>query len=67
MFHDLITDKSGMPELPSPVPPAEETFSSMEFDDVWTEAGMVSVCRYLRAGVHLKIPPNFWGLLPRKL
>ena len=68
LFHDLINDKSGMPELPSsPLPTAEETFASMDYDDVWTEASMVSVCHYLRAGCHLRIPEKFRDLLPKKL
>lgn len=67
LFHSMIADKRGMPELPAVVPSAEETFASLEFDDVWSEAHMVNVCHYLRAGVHLKIPPSFRGLLPTKL
>ena len=67
IFHSLIADKLGMPELPPRVPPAEETFASLEFSDVWSEASMVSLCHYLRSGVHLKIPPSFRKLLPTKL
>ena len=68
MFHDLISEKAGMPKLPEVVPSAAETFGSMSFDDdVWTEADMVSVCHYLRAGKHLRIPPAFLGLLPTRL
>ena len=57
-----------MPKLPEVVPSAAETFGSMSFDDdVWTEADMVSVCHYLRAGKHLRIPQAFLGLLPTRL
>ena len=67
LFHDLVADKAGIPSLPGIVPTSAETFQSMSFGDDWSEASMVSVCRYLRAGVHLKIPPSFYGLLPTKL
>ena len=67
IFHALISEKSGMPQLPQSVPPAEATFSSLDYEDVWSEAGLISVCRYLRGGVHLRIPPTFRDLLPKKL
>ena len=67
IFHSLISDKLGMPELPLTVPSAEETFASLEFSDVWSEASIVSLCHYLRSGIHLKIPPSFRELLPAKL
>ena len=63
----MISDKGGMPQLPAEVPSAEETFASLDYDDVWSEAGMPSVCRYLREGIHLQIPPAFRDLLPKKL
>ena len=67
LFHDLIADKHGMPELPAVVPTAEETFASMDFSDVWSEASMISVCHYLRKGTGLNVPPSFCKLLPKKL
>jgi len=67
LFHDLIADKAGMPELPSKVPTALETFTSMDFDDTWPEAQMASVCHFLRGGVRLSIPRSFWNHLPQKL
>lgn len=58
-----------MPEVPpdDELPDAAETFGNMEWGDLWSEAHMVSVCHYLRAGIHLKIPVDFWGVVPRKL
>ena len=67
LFHDLVADKHGMPELPAVVPAAEDTFASMDFSDVWSEASMISVCRYLRKGTGLNVPPSFRNLLPKKL
>ena len=67
LFRNLVTEKHGMPELPPVVPKAEETFNEMVFGDLWDEAHMTSVCHYLRAGVHLKIPKTFRSLLPKKL
>ena len=67
LFHDLIADKAGMPELPSKVPTALETFTSMDFDDTWPEAQMAPVCHFLRGGVRLSIPRSFWNHLPQKL
>ena len=56
-----------MPQLPAEVPSAEDTFASLDYDDVWPEAEMPSVCRYLRSSIHLQIPPAFRDLLPTKL
>ena len=42
----MVDNKLGMPQLPSVVPPAEETFQSMDYGDMWAEAQMASVCRY---------------------
>ena len=53
MFHDLISEKAGMPKLPEVVPSAAETFGSMSFDDdVWPE----STFAFLRP---------FWGCYQR--
>ena len=67
LFHAMLADKRGMPQLPAEVPSAEESFASLDYEDVWSEAGMVSVCRYLRGGLHLQIPPAFRDLLPNRL
>ena len=67
LFHEMTENKSGMPVLPEQVPCAEDTFSSMQYEDFWEEADMISVCRYLRAGVHLRIPETFRKLLPKRL
>jgi len=63
----MVDNKLGMPQLPSVVPPAEETFQSMDYGDMWAEAQMASVCRYLRAGVHLNLPESWRNLMPVKL
>lgn len=67
IFDDLIQNKLGMPQIPAQLPPAEEIFSHMKFDDVWQDARMVSVCHWLRGGKDLQIPSSFRSLLPSKL
>lgn len=67
IFHRMVSDKSGMPDLPAKVPTAQETFASLDFTDKWCEAQMASVCHYLRGSVHLRVPPSFSTLLPKKL
>ena len=67
IFEDLIQNKLGMPQIPAQLPPAEEIFSHMKFDDVWQDARMVSVCHWLRGGKDLDIPSSFRPLLPSKL
>ena len=62
----MVSEKSGMPSLPDPIPPALETFTSLDMDDVWTEADMPAVCRYLRGGTSLRIPDSFRDVLPKK-
>ena len=56
-----------MPDLPTNLPSAEETFQRMEFTDVWQDAEVVSVCHWLRGGRDLRIPETFRPLLPNKL
>ena len=67
LWKRMATEKRGMPPLPNQLPSAEATFSSLTFDDLWTEARMDSVCHWLRGGTSLKIPASFYDLLPRKL
>ena len=67
IFEELIQNKLGMPQIPAQLPSAEETFSLMKFDDVWQDARIVSVCRWLRGGKDLEIPSSFRSLLPSKL
>ena len=67
IFSDLISDKRGLPTLPDTVPPAEETFSQMSFDDQWQDAQVVAVCHWLRGGKQLNIPQSFRDILPKKL
>lgn len=67
IFEEMITTKKGMPDLPTNLPSAEETFQSMEFTDVWQDAEVVSVCHWLRGGRDLRIPETFRPLLPNKL
>ncbi|CAL1130806.1 unnamed protein product [Cladocopium goreaui] len=67
LWNQLVSEKSGMPSLPDPIPPALETFTSLDMDDVWTEADMPAVCRYLRGGTSLRIPDSFRDVLPKKI
>ncbi|CAL1168005.1 unnamed protein product [Cladocopium goreaui] len=67
IFSDLISDKRGLPTLPDRVPPAEETFSQMSFDDHWQDAQVVAVCHWLRGGKQLDIPQSFRDIIPKKL
>lgn len=67
LWSSLTTEKQGMPALPEDLPPATVTFESMDYGDKWSEANLVSVCHYLRAGSLLNIPANWRGLMPVKL
>ena len=67
LWNQLVSEKSGMPSLPDPIPPALETFTSLDMDDVWTKADMPAVCRYLRGGTSLRIPDSFRDVLPKKI
>jgi len=67
LFEKMSVEKHGMPKLPPSTPTAEATFSSLDFEDLWAEAKMASVCHYLRGGCFLNVPPTFKSLLPRKL
>ena len=67
IYDDLITQKSGLPELPKDLPCAKETFASMSYEDVWQDADLVSVCHWLRGGRDLSIPKDWKDILPDKL
>ena len=67
IYKRLITEKHGLPSLPSHIPSAEECFNQMQFDDTWKDAEMASVCHWLRGGKGLAVPPSFRFLLPVKL
>ena len=64
---DLKTRHFGTPESQGGVPAAEDTFAAMEFEDMWPEADLVSVCHYVRAGSNLHIPESFRRVLPQIL
>lgn len=40
LFQELVTSKSGMPQLPDELPSGESVFSQMTFDDPWTDANV---------------------------
>lgn len=67
LFPDLIHHKAGIPTLPNTLPSAQVTFSSLDYEDNWPEADIVSVCRWLRGGTGLCIPSSFRDFLPRRL
>ena len=67
LFHDLVKNKAGMPALPKELPSSEETFSQMDWVDVWQEAEVVSTCHWLRGGKDIVIPATFRPHLPPKL
>ena len=67
LYHDLNKNKFGLPALPKHLPPAEESFAEMTFDDVWQDAQVVNLCHWLRGGRDLQIPDSFRNLIPKKL
>lgn len=46
---------------------ARSMFAQLEYDDLWEDAGLVSVVRYLRGCQGLSIPPQWKPLLPTRL
>lgn len=67
IYAEIIATKRGTPVLPPNLPSAEQTFAELEFDDVWQDAQVVSMCHYLRGSKKLQIPESFKHLLPNKL
>lgn len=67
IYQALITNKRGMPDLPSRVPPGIETFTQMTFEDPWQDADVVSAIHWLRGGRSLAIPKEWRDALPQKL
>ena len=67
IFSELITNKTGMPTLPNPVPDAKDTFESATYDDCWPDADVTGVVHWLRGGKDLRIPCDWRPLLPCKL
>ena len=56
-----------LPADPRQIPSPELIFLSMDWENHWYEAELVSVVRYLRGGQHLEIPEAFRPMLPEKL
>ena len=71
LFDWLVEDRRGQPALPADLPSALETFKSMEYGDTddasWTEADIAGVCKYLRGGISLVVPPEWRPVLPKRL
>ncbi|CAK9089218.1 Uncharacterized protein SCF082_LOCUS42105 [Durusdinium trenchii] len=71
LYEWLVGSCRGQPSLPPTIPTALETFQSMGIGDdeesLWSEASIVEVCKYLRGGTSLLIPPDFRPFLPRRL
>lgn len=71
LYEWLVGSCRGQPSLPPTIPTALETFQSMDIGDdeesLWSEASIVEVCKYLRGGTSLLIPPDFRPFLPRRL
>ncbi|CAE7484592.1 unnamed protein product [Symbiodinium sp. CCMP2592] len=67
-LHDqVLATKRGMPQLPEEVASAMDTFSQMDYDDLWEDANLVECVRYVRGGTSLRIPEAFRPLLPTSL
>ena len=67
IFNDLLGHKLGMPDLPEEVPGVVEICESMTFQDLWEEADMGEVIRYLRGGQGLRLPAEYRRLFPAAL
>ena len=60
----------GQPVAPNVLPPAKETFASLERGsdkDLWGFADLGAVFTYLRGGKLLQIPSEWTLLVPRTL
>ena len=69
LFTELITTAKGWTPLPSPLPPAIESFQQMSVDDhgLGLEyAALDEVYKYLRFGKHLKIPKHWREHVPKE-
>ena len=42
-------------------------FAQLDYDDLWEDAGLVTVAHYLRGCAGLRIPPQWRPLLPVRL
>ena len=67
IFHELKATAKGKPALPAQLPDAIDLFAkgdSPGIPELFESADLVSVYRYLRGGVHLKIPAEWKHLFP---
>jgi hypothetical protein len=63
-----------LPELRTPMPVAwthstygTDMFAKLDWDDLWDDAAIRSVCHYMRGSFDLVIPPEWRGVLPTVL
>lgn len=65
LFHEFLSGKQGMPQVPERVPHAAQVWLEMGFEDIWEEAKMAK--HWLRGGKDLRIPVEFRTLLPTRI
>ena len=67
LLNELMENKSGAPLLPESLPEVPEILEGMAFTELWAEAEMAEVVRYLRGGRGLQLPPQYRSLFPDSL
>ena len=61
IFQELKATAKGKPALPAEIPDAIDLFARGDgpgVEELFQAADLVAVYRYLRGGVHLRIPPE---------
>ena len=70
IIENVKASARGQPQLPEKVPTATETFQDVDWSsepELWSFVDFAQVFNYLRPCKHLRIPPEWQGLIPKAL
>ncbi len=70
LVEDMKATACGRPELPNNVPPALETFTTLEWpesNEMWRFADIPQLFNYLRGAKALRLPKEWKSVVPKSM
>lgn len=64
----LVGENAGKPDLPAAtIDELVSIFKSLDWANIWKEARMGEVCRYMRGSTHLRLPKEYKEFIPASI